>query len=276
VEKYADFQDKETIMDLTGKTALVTGAGRGIGKGCALELAHAGADIVINDRPGNPDLEATAAEVRELGRACHPIESDAFSREGCEQILQTALSAAGQIDILISNPAYSQRCAFLDYPAETFDKTIAGTLTAGFHMSQLVARHMVERGQGGKMVFISSVQAEKPIGLCVAYGAAKAGLNHMMRTIAVELSPHRINVNAIEPGWIDTPGEHVTFSDEAIEAEGRKLPWGRLGLPEDIGKAATFLSSSEADYITGAVLPVDGLFRFKDCRVEGLIPLRES
>ena len=115
-----------------------------------------------------------------------------------------------------------------------------------------------------------------PIGLCVAYGAAKAGLNHMMRTIAVELSPHRINVNAIEPGWIDTPGEHVTFSDEAIEAEGRKLPWGRLGLPEDIGKAATFLSSSEADYITGAVLPVDGLFRFKDCRVEGLIPLRES
>ena len=150
-------------MDLTGKTALITGAGRGIGKGCALELARAGADIVINDRPGSPDLEATAAEVRELGRSCHSIESDAFSREGCEQILQAALSAAGQIDVLISNPAYSQRCAFLDYPAETFDKTIAGTLTAGFHMSQLVARHMVDRGQGGKIVFISSVQAEMPI-----------------------------------------------------------------------------------------------------------------
>ena len=138
--------------------------------------------------------------LRELGRTCHTIESDAFSRAGCEQILAAALDSAGQVDILISNPAYSQRCGFLDYPAETFDKTIAGTLTAGFHMSQLVARHMVERGQGGKIVFISSVQAEMPIGLCVAYGAAKAGLNHMMRTIAVELSPHRINVNAIEPG----------------------------------------------------------------------------
>jgi glucose 1-dehydrogenase len=263
-------------MDLTGKTALITGAGQGIGKGCALELARAGADIVINDRPGSPDLEPTAAEIRELGRVCHTVESDAFSRDGCEQILKAALEAAGQVDILVSNPAYSQRCAFLEYPAETFDKTIAGTLTAGFHMSQLVARHMVERGQGGKIVFISSVQAEMPIGLCVAYGAAKAGLNHMMRTIAVELSPHRINVNAIEPGWIDTPGEHVTFSEEAFEAEGRKLPWGRIGLPSDIGKAATFLSSAEADYITGSVLPVDGLFRFKDCRVEGLIPIRES
>lgn len=274
--KYADFQDKETIMDLNGKTALITGAGRGIGKGCAVELAKAGANVVINDRPGSPDLESTAAEIRELGRTCHAVESDAFSREGCQQILEAGLDAAGHIDILISNPAFSQRCAFLDYPPETFDRTIAGTLTAGFHMSQLVARHMVERGQGGRIVFISSIQAQMPIGLCVAYAAAKAGLNHMMRTIAVELSAHRINVNAIEPGWIDTPGEHVTFSEEAIEEEGRKLPWGRLGLPEDIGRAAAFLASSDADYITGVTLPVDGLFRFKDCRVEALIPLRES
>lgn len=262
-------------MDLTGKTALITGAGRGIGKGCAIELARAGADVVINDRPGSPDLEATAEEIRALGRSCHAVESDAFSRAGCEQILQAALDAAGQVDILISNPACGQRNPFLDYPAEVFEQTIAGTLTAGFHMSQLVARHMVERRAGGKIVFISSVQGEMPIGLCVAYGAAKAGLNHMMRTIAVELSPHRINVNAIEPGWIDTPGEHVTFGDERIAAEGEKLPWGRLGLPEDIGNAAAFLSSDEADYITGTVLPVDGLFRFKDCCVEGLIPLEK-
>ena len=262
-------------MNLTGKTALVTGAGRGIGLGCAVELARAGADLVINDRPESPDLAAAAAEIQALGRTCHTVESDAFSRDGCEQILGAALEAAGQVDILISNPAFSRRCAFLDYPAETFDRTIAGTLTAGFHMSQLVAQHMVKRGNGGKIVFISSVQAELPIGLCVAYGAAKAGLNHMMATIAVELSPHRINVNAIEPGWIDPPGAHATFSDEAIAAEGTKLPWGRLGLPADIGKAAVFLSSNEADYITGAVLPVDGLFRFKDCRVDNLIPVRQ-
>lgn len=263
-------------MNLAGKIAVVTGSGRGIGKGCATELARAGADLVINDRPDSPDLADTAEEIRALGRTCTAIEADVFSREGCESFVDAALSVVGRIDILVSNPAFSRRAAFLEYPPEVFEQTIAGTLTAGFHMSQLVARHMVERGGGGKLLFISSVQAEMPIGLCVAYGAAKLGLNHMMRTIAVELSSHRINVNSIEPGWIDTPGEHVTFSEETIAEEGRKLPWGRLGLPEDIGKAAAFLCSDDADYITGTVLPVDGLFRFKDCRVEEIIKLRDS
>ena len=115
-----------------------------------------------------------------------------------------------------------------------------------------------------------------PISLCTPYGAAKAGLNHMMRSIAVELAPHRINVNAIEPGWIDTPGEHVTFSEETIASEGQRLPWGRMGLPEDIGNAAAFLVSDEADYITGTVLPVDGCFRFKDCRAETIRPVTET
>lgn len=263
-------------MDLSGKIALVTGAGRGIGKGCALELARAGADVVINDRPGSPDLETTADEIRSLGRTCHALPADVFSREGCEEVVNDTLAAVGRIDVLISNPAFSRRSPFLEYDPDLFEQTLKGTLTAGFHMSQLVARHMVERGGGGKIVFISSVQAEMPIGLCVAYGAAKAGLNHLMRTIAVELSPHRINVNAIEPGWIDTPGEHVTFSEETIAAEGQRLPWGRLGLPEDIGKAAVFLSSDDADYVTGTVLPVDGCFRFKDCRAESTVPLRET
>ena len=263
-------------MDLSGKIALVTGAGRGIGQGCALELARSGADVVINDRPGSPDLEQAAEDIRALGRTCHAFPADVFSREGCEQLVNTVLSEVGRIDILVSNPAFSRRSPFLDYDPEVFEKTLQGTLTSGFHMSQLVARHMVERGGGGKIVFISSVQAEMPIGLCVAYGAAKAGLNHMMRSIAVELSPHRINVNAIEPGWIDTPGEHVPFSEETIAEEGRKLPWGRLGLPEDIGRAAAFLCSDDADYITGSVLPVDGCFRFKDCRVEQTVRLRES
>jgi glucose 1-dehydrogenase len=263
-------------MDLSGKIAVVTGAGRGIGKGCALELARAGADLVINDRPDSPDLAGTADVIQSLGGSCHAIEADVFSRAGCEQFVSDVLATVGRIDILISNPAFSRRAPFLEYEPDVFEQTIAGTLTSGFHMSQLVARHMVERGGGGKIVFISSVQAEMPIGLCVAYGAAKAGLNHMMRTIAVELSPHRINVNAIEPGWIDTPGEHVTFSEETIAAEGRRLPWGRLGLPADIGKAAAFLSSDDADYVTGSVLPVDGCFRFKDCRAEQTIPPRHA
>ena len=107
-----------------------------------------------------------------------------------------------------------------------------------------------------------------PIADCCAYGAAKAGLNHFMRSIAVELSQYRINVNAIEPGWIDTPGEHAAFSEEQIVKEGQRLPWGRLGRPSEIGKAATFLASEDADYITGSVLAVDGCFRYKDCRSE--------
>ena len=264
------------MMNLSGRVALITGAGRGIGKGCALQLARRGADVVINDRPGSPDLEAAAAEIRALGRVCHAIEADVFSRSGCEMLMTTALAAVSRVDILISNPAYSRRGTFLDYSPEQFEKTINGTLTSGFHMSQLVARHMVARGGGGKIVFISSVQAEMQISLCAPYGAAKAGLNHMMKTIAVELAPYRINVNAIEPGWIDTPGEHVSFSDETIASEGQRLPWGRMGLPEDIGHAAAFLASDEADYITGTVLPVDGCFRFKDCRPESIIPLTDK
>jgi glucose 1-dehydrogenase len=257
---------------LAGKTALVTGAGRGIGRGCALELAREGANLVINDRPDSPDLEPTAEDIRALGGECQAIEEDVFSRDGCERLV----AAIGALDILISNPAFSRREAFLDYDAEIFEKTIQGTLVSGFHMAQLVARQMVERAAGGKIVFISSVQAEMPIGLCVAYGAAKAGLNHMMRSISVELAEHRINVNAIEPGWIDTPGEHVTFSSEVIEEQGKLLPWGRLGTPQDIGRAAAFLSSDDADYITGSVLAVDGGFRYKDCRVENQKPLREE
>ena len=131
-------------------------------------------------------------------------------------------------------------------------------------MSQHVARHMVERGGGGKIVFISSVHARKPYARSVAYNAAKAGLNHMAFTIAAELAPHRINVNVIEPGWIDTPGEHETFGDEAIAEAGPKLPWGRLGRPEDIGKAAVFLASDDADYITGTALLVDGGFLLRE------------
>jgi len=263
-------------VNLSGKTALVTGAGQGIGKGCALELARAGADLVINDRLGSDVLSCTADEIRETGRSCTAIEADVFSRAGCEGLLTQAVDAAGRIDILVSNPAFSRRAPFLEYDPEVFEQTIAGTLTSGFHMSQLVARQMVAQGGGGKIVFMSSVQAELPTALCGPYSAAKAGLNQLMMSIAVELTPHRINVNAIEPGWIDTPGEHRTFSDEDIEAEGRKLPWGRLGLPEDIGKAAVFLCSDAADYITGSILPVDGCFRFKQGCLDQLIPLREA
>jgi glucose 1-dehydrogenase len=262
-------------MSLAGRTALVTGAGRGIGKGCALELARAGANVVINDRPGSADISRTAGEIRAMDRDCTTIEADVFSRAGCESLVAEAVRAVARIDILISNPAFGVRCDFLNYDPGDFEKVVAATLTSGFHVSQLVARHLVKRCGGGKIVFISSVQAEMPLARSSAYSAAKAGLNHMARIMAVELAAHRINVNVIEPGWIDTPGEREAFDDDVIRFEETKLPWGRLGSPQDIGRAAVFLASDSADYITGAVLPVDGGFRFKDCRSTGLIPTRE-
>jgi glucose 1-dehydrogenase len=255
-------------MRHSGKLALVTGAGRGIGKGCALELARHGADLVINDRPGSPDLPQTASEIRALGRFCVPIEADIFNRAACERLVSSALAAVGHLDILVSNPAYNKRSSFLDYDPVDFEKVIQGVLVSGFHVSQLVARHMVERGAGGKLLFISSVHAPIPYANNSAYNAGKAGLNHLCRTIAVELARHRINVNAIEPGWIDTPGERSVFGDDVVRSEGEKLPWGRIGTIEDIGRAASFLCSDDADYITGSILRVDGLIVYKDCATE--------
>jgi glucose 1-dehydrogenase len=245
-------------MKLVGKTALVTGAARGIGSGCALELARAGADVAINDRERTPQAEAVVAEIQALGRHAVLVEGSVFQRPTCESVVNRTISALGHIDIFVSNPALQRRADFLDFDPEDFAKVIEGTLASGFHMSQLVARHMVERGGGGKIVFISSCHIHMPYARSVAYNAGKGGLNQMAFTIAAELYPHRINVNVIEPGWIDTPGEHEAFGDELMAKAGSGLPWGRFGTPEDIGKAAAFLASDDADYITGAALRVDG------------------
>jgi glucose 1-dehydrogenase len=245
-------------MKLLGKKALVTGAAQGIGRGCALELARAGADVAINDRERTLQAEATSAEILALGRHSVLLEGDVFDRPFCESVVKHAIDALGQIDIFVSNPAFQRRAEFLKFDSETFARVIQGTLTGGFHMSQFVARHMVDRGGGGKIVFISSGHAHTPYIGSVAYNAGKGGLNQMAFTIAAELYPHRINVNVIEPGWIDTPGEHEAFGNEFMARAGAGLPWGRFGTPEDIGKAVAFLASDDAEYITGASLRVDG------------------
>jgi glucose 1-dehydrogenase len=253
-------------MKLNGRRALVTGAARGIGRGCALELARAGADVAVNDFGRTELAESVVQDVRAIGRQSVLCEGDVFHRLGCEQVVDAALQSLGWIDILISNPAFSRRADFLEYDPQLFEQVIQGTLTGGFHMSQLVARHMVERGGGGKIVFISSVHSRVPFVRSVPYNAAKRGLIHMAATIAAELLPHRINVNVIEPGWIDTPGEHETFGDEAIRKGGPGLMHDRLGTADEIGKAAVFLASSDADYITGTSLLVDGGIALRGAR----------
>ncbi|TWT65332.1 SDR family NAD(P)-dependent oxidoreductase [Allorhodopirellula solitaria] len=256
----------DKIVCLDSKRALVTGAGQGIGRGCAIELARAGADLILNDRPGSRDLVQTAEDVRAMGRQCWTVEADVFSPSGCVGLIDSAIRQASEIDILISNPAYGRQDGFLDFSASEFDKVIDATFKSGFHIAQAMARHRVEVGGGGKILFITSVMAEMPFEGSTPYCAAKAAMNQLTQNIAVELFAHRINVNAIEPGWIDTPSEREKFSDEVVDSGGADLPWGRLGTPTDIGRAAAFLVSDAADYITGVVLPVDGGFRFKDMR----------
>lgn len=253
-------------MKLKNRIAIVTGAARGIGLGCATALAEEGASIVLVDRPGSEELAGAAESIRSLGVPCHPVEADTFSREGCESVLAAALEQFGDLDILVSVPAYNRRASFLEYDGAVFEDILRSALLGGFHMSQLVCRHLVAKGKPGKVAFVSSVLARVPNARCLAYSASKAALNTMMQTMAVELFEHRINVNCIEPGWIDTPGERAHYTDETIAAEARKLPWGRLGTPEDIGRAAAFLCSDDADYVTGTILPVDGGYRLKHCR----------
>lgn len=255
-------------MDLLGRTALVTGAGRGIGRGCALELARCGADLVVNDRPGDSGLPGTVEQVHAIGRSCLAVEVDVFERSACESLFADALREVGRIDVVVSNPACSIRGDFVGFDPADFERVVQGTLISGFHIGQLAARHMVQGGGGGKIVFISSIHAKMPYGRSVAYNAAKAGLNHMAFTMASELADYHINVNCIEPGWIDTPGERQAFGDARIDAAGSALPWGRMGTPSDVGRAAAFLSSSDADYITGASLRVDGAFWLKDMMSE--------
>lgn len=251
-------------IDLKGKNALVTGAGRGIGKACALQLAKSGANLIINDLKNNPDLEITKNEILNKGVLCSMITTDVSIRDECEMLVEEISKKKTSIDILISNPALSVREDFLKQSPKEFERIIQTTLTSGFHISQLIAQTMVKGGNRGKILFISSVHAEMPIAQSAAYGCAKAGLNHLVKTISVELSSHRINVNAIQPGWIDTPGEHESFSNEIIEYEASKLPWGRMGTADEIAQAACFLVSEQSDYITGSILTVDGGFRYKD------------
>ncbi|OYW19595.1 MAG: glucose dehydrogenase [Planctomycetales bacterium 12-60-4] len=251
-------------MKLLGRKALVTGAAGGIGLGCALELARAGADLVINDLEDSPQAAEAVTQLQLLGRQADFVAGDVFEHDSGGLVVAKALELLGGIDIFVSNPAYSKRGDFLDYPRETFERVLTGTLSGGFSMAQHVARHMVSSGRRGKIIFVSSVHAHRPYARSVAYNAGKAGLDHLARTIAVELLPHRINVNVINPGWINTPGERRTFGEAAIATDGPKLPWGRIGEPADIGRAAVFLASDDADYITGASLVVDGGFSLRD------------
>lgn len=248
------------MVDLSGKVALITGSSLGIGRGCALEMAKAGADVVVNYRSHRGEADEVADEIAKLGRGALVCHADVADRPAVDRMVQAAISRFGHLDIVVANAAWSRRTPFLEIQVEDMQRVLDVCLWGVFHICQLGAREMVRQGAGGKIVIISSLHAFLPFPTALAYNTAKAGINHMGFTMAGELTKHRINVNVIEPGWTDTPGERAFFTEEFIQERSKTLPWGRLGTIEEIGKTAAFLSSGDADYITGASLRVDGGF----------------
>lgn len=246
------------MIDLTGKVVLITGASRGIGRGCAVEMARCGADVAVNYRSHDDEAEEVADEIRALGRRAATFGADVADRAAVEVMVDGTVSELGRLDIVVANAYYSKRQPFLELDLDEARRTFDVTLWGAFHVAQAGARQMVKQGDGGHILFISSVHAFIPVPGSLSYNTAKAGMNHMAATIAAELAEHRVRVNVIEPGWIDTPGERRFATDEEIREGARGLPWKRLGTPQDLGKAAVFLSSDAADYITGATLRVDG------------------
>jgi glucose 1-dehydrogenase len=247
-------------MRLSGKIALITGSSRGIGRGIAVEMAKEGADIVVNYLSHEDEARKVAEQARGMGRRALVCYADVSKREDVEKLVEATLEEFGRVDICVSNVGRTIRKPFVELTPEDFEWVMRASCFSVFNVCQLCARDMVKRGKGGAILIISSVHSFVPIGTSVPYNTAKAGINHMAATMAEELAPHRIRVNVIDPGWIDTPGERELCTEEELQEEARKLPWGRLGRPEEVGKAAVFLCSDDADYITAAALGVDGGF----------------
>ena len=251
------------MQRFTGKVALVTGAARGIGRGIALCLAEEGADVIVNDLPPADGLGArgTAQEVEALGRRALAYDADISDREQVAALFAAGAAHFGQIDIAVANAAFSIREPVVEARWEHVLRTIEVTQFGVFHTCQAAAQQMVRQGRGGKIVIVGSILAEIPFPSSAAYNMAKAAVNHLGRTLAAELAARRINVNVVNPGYIDTPGERKFATEEQLQRAGRNIPWGRLGTPRDIGRAVAYLASDDADYVTGSVLQVDGGYR---------------
>ena len=245
-----------------GKTALITGAAQGIGRGIARCLAEEGANIVINDCANVEAAEEVVRAVKAMGQEAIFWQTDVSDREEVGTMFAGVVEQFGSIDVVVSNAARSIREPIIEAKWENVLSTLEVTQFGVFHVCQMAAQQMVKQAPNersrGKIVIISSVWSEVAAEGSAAYSMAKAAINHFAETLAVEMVEHRVNVNVINPGWIDTPGERLHYTEEELQESGRLLPWGRIGTPDDIGKAVAFLASDDADYITGSILRVDG------------------
>lgn len=245
-------------MRLANKVALVTGGSRGIGRAIALGLAREGADVAVVFEKNVAAAEATVDSIRGLGRRAVAIQADVADSAQVRAAVGRALDALGGIDVLVNDAGITGHAAFLEMTEEQWDRMLAVDLKSVFLVSQAVAREMASRG-GGAIVNVTSIRAHSAIPGLSHYQAAKAGVEMLTRSMALELAPHGIRVNAIEPGSVETDMARARpMAPEVREERLKRMPLGRFGQPEDLAGAAVFLASEESAYVTGSVIKVDG------------------
>lgn len=246
-----------SILDrfaLNDKVAVVTGAGRSIGRGIALAFAEAGADVVCAARTGG-EIQSVASEIQDIGRKAIAVPCDICEADQIDAMVAKAVEAFGRIDILVNNAGAGYLKPALDTGQRAWEYQLRLNLTGTFLCSKAVARVMLER-KSGSIINISSRSADQPAVGMIAYGVSKAGMNHLTRTLAFELAPH-VRVNCISPGaiWTETSAETLGPARDRIV---RGTPLQRMGTPEDIALAAIYLASPASDWVTGKILEVDG------------------
>jgi len=247
------------LFGLAGKAAMVIGGGQGMGESTALFLARAGCDIAVVDLV-EERAELVASQVRELGRKAVAVAADVLDSEAAGDMVARAEAGVGPLDAMVSIVGQAGWYSFLDMTSEEWDLDHRRNLRYFAFAAQAVARSMVRNGKPGALTAISSVSGIQSGPKHASYGAAKAGLINLVKSMAVELAPHRIRVNSIAPGTIRTPRTAASPDAEKFAAMVRDslVPYQVSGTPDDIGKAALFLSSDLANYITGQTLAVDG------------------
>lgn len=247
-------------MRLPGRRALVTGGSRSIGRGIALGLAREGADVVVNYRNDRDAAERTAAEIRGLGRRAAVAQGDTAVREDVGRLVRAAVEAIGHIDLLVNNAGILKRSPFLEIAEAEWDAILDTNLKGYFLVGQAVARHMIDRGAPGAIVNVSSAGQAVAAPNLTHYCVAKAGIEMLTKQMALELAPHRIRVNAVCPGLIETDLNRKDIANpEFRERRLARIPLKEIGVPEDVVGAVVFLASDqEARLVTGASVFIDG------------------
>ena len=244
-----------TTGNFQHKTAIITGAAIGIGFEIAKQLAAAGAHVFLNDI--DSVAASTAAEkIRNEGGACMAVPGDSSNHQFIKTLVNTAVSATGQLDIAIANAGITLFGDFLSYPEDSFNRVLKVNLNGSFFLAQAAANQMKDQATGGSILFMSSVTGHQAHKDLAAYGMTKAALEMLAKNLVIELSPYRINVNAIAPGATLT---ERTQHDQNYEAVWSRItPMGRPAKTSDIASAALFLLSDQARHITGQSLVIDG------------------